>query len=268
MSLLKVEVTCAGSREVLLADLHEFQGELKSLSEEAYVKLRREILLHGITFPIAVWKSRGKLHIIDGHQRVRALRRMEAEGIYIPMVPVADVKAKDVKEAKQKVLAGASQFGEVERDGLYQFMHEAQIDFSTVNQLFQFPEIDLPSFHAEYFQETVAKEEDPRGEGSPPVPESSPQEAPTYPHSIHTEPTPEKDPPPERGPDEPVGNFRDREPDGKENVTYRFLPEEKQELMWKCDELMKEFKVLSHAEVIFALVADAHRKIKAKAEKK
>lgn len=262
---LSVRVTCTGSRSIPLSELLDFQGDLKSLSEQSYQKLKKEILLHGMSFTIHAWSHKGKTYIIDGHQRVRSLRRMEAEGIKIPLIPISDVQASSWKEAKQKVLAGASQYGQVERDGLYQFLHESEIEFSEVNSLCEFPEIDLPIFHAEFYQETVAKDPNPREESPVHNDRSYPQGE----DDIHKESTDDRAPALtviDGGPDEPIGNFSDRppprEPDGKEDLTYRFLPEEKQEMLWKCDELMKKFKVLSHAEVIFALVSDAHRKLK------
>ena len=49
----------------------EFQGELKTLSKEAYQKLRKEIVDLGFVSPVHVWKGEdGKPRILDGHQKL------------------------------------------------------------------------------------------------------------------------------------------------------------------------------------------------------
>jgi ParB-like nuclease family protein len=162
---LKVEIKCVGSAELPLKDLLEFQGNLKSLSKENYGKLKKEILELGFSEPFSVWKSPRGYLLLNGHQRARTLKAMAEEGFELPgKFPVSVVDAKDEAEAKRKVLAMASQYGTVEGQGLYEFMHEAGIAMDDLEGSFAFPEIDLDEFRSQFFEEGVAPEPAKRGD--------------------------------------------------------------------------------------------------------
>lgn len=53
-----IKISCSTKDYLPLDTLVEFQGDLKSLSEENYQKLKSEILQTGFAFPIYVWKSK------------------------------------------------------------------------------------------------------------------------------------------------------------------------------------------------------------------
>jgi DNA modification methylase len=163
-----VRIACDVRDSVPLDDLHALQGELKSLSKEDYAKLRAEILDTGFAFPICVWKGpKGKIMIVGGHQRARALKEMrDAEGFVIPPVPVVFVQAKNETEARRRVLQDVGQYGRIERQGLYEFMHEAEISIQELTDSFRLPEIDPIKFGDEFFNNTEEKDDD----EAPPVP--------------------------------------------------------------------------------------------------
>lgn len=144
-------------------ELHEFQGDLKELSIENYEKGKKSVLDLGFSFCPHAWESEGKLHLLDGHQRKRILKKMREEGYKIPKVPTIKVEARDYQEAKKKVLAGTSQYGEITNEGLYQFIHESEIDPASLQMSFRFPEIDLPKFNEAYFSEPEHVEFEARG---------------------------------------------------------------------------------------------------------
>jgi len=148
---LKVKVECKGADMVPIELLTEFQGNLKSLSEENYGKLKADILELGFSEPVSVWVNKKKNFILNGHQRLRVLKRMKDEGIEIPDIPINYVKAEDIKTAKKKVLALASQFGRVDSQGLYEFISENHISIEELEQFVHFPEVDLAHFKAEFF---------------------------------------------------------------------------------------------------------------------
>ena len=153
----RVVVACEGSRTVPLGELTELQGELKSLSKEDFAKLKAEILGTGMAFPIRVWQDRssGKEYIVGGHQTTRVLRELEHEGYEIPLVPVTDIMADDMSAAKRRVLQDASQYGEIDRQGLYQFMIDSDIDMGDLAASFRLPDLNIPSFGAEFFMDDV-----------------------------------------------------------------------------------------------------------------
>ena len=154
MDMKLVEIKCQGSMELSIDELKPFQGELKELSHESYEKLKAEILRHGFSEPIGVWKHENEWRVLSGHQRLRTLLAMRDEGFKIPKVPVSMIYAKDVKDAKEKILALTSQYGEITDEGLYEFMNEANIDVSYLDNI-RMPEIDLGKWKDNFVDETA-----------------------------------------------------------------------------------------------------------------
>lgn len=139
-----IEVKCEGSDVLPISKLTYFQGDLKDLSEENYTKLRNQIVENGFKFPFFVWKHRRKNYLIDGHQRYRTLLRLEEDGYKIPDLPVCVVKAKDIEEAKQAVLAATSQYGELNKEGFKTFIKG--LDAQEVFEYTTFRGFDTSSF--------------------------------------------------------------------------------------------------------------------------
>ena len=136
-----VSIKCKGSRWAKLESLTVIQGDLKELSEENYAKLRNRIETHGFDAPIFVWKDK----ILDGTQRYRVLGKMVEEGWTLPKgVPVCDIQAKNLSEAKERLLGYVSQFGKLTEDGLYEFLQGIEEpDLAT---------LDLPDFDWDGFE--------------------------------------------------------------------------------------------------------------------
>jgi hypothetical protein len=139
-----IKINVEGKTTVDLKTLIPFQGKLKHIEKAEYEKLRKVIIDQGISFTWHIWQHKGKNYIIDGHQRTFTLTQMvKIEGWKCPKVPVSIVKAKSFKEAKLKVLAGASQYGKLSKDGLLEFLKENDIDFDEIVSDFHFPELDF-----------------------------------------------------------------------------------------------------------------------------
>lgn len=164
----QITIACQGAHALDLDEFTELQGELKSLSTDNYAKLRDEILTDGFSFTPHVWHNGGKNYIVDGHQRLRTVRQMvEKEGYFCPPIPVSYVMAENLNHAKRKVLAAASQYGVIERQGLYEFMTGAEITLAEVDTSFRLPEIDMEVYREEYT--TVSEHERRLGETSMPT---------------------------------------------------------------------------------------------------
>lgn len=151
-----IRIACKGYTDLPYTELHDFQGDLKTLTEENYKRLKAHILDTGFAFAEHAWMNPedNKWYIIDGHQRVRAIRQMvEHEGYQCPNLPVVPVEARDLAEAKRRVLQGTSQFGRMEGQGLYEFMSVNQISIDEVELKFDLPHIDMEDFKLEYFKE-------------------------------------------------------------------------------------------------------------------
>ncbi len=138
-----IEIKCSATHFIALEDLTIIQGNLKNLSKENYEKLKKVILRHGWSSPIHVWQNDGKNKVLDGTQRVATAKGMKSEGYLIPPLPVTIVEAKDKKEAKEKILAMTSQYGQMTEEGLSQFAIDAEIDFAFITDHVRFPEVDL-----------------------------------------------------------------------------------------------------------------------------
>ena len=59
---------------------------------------------------------------LDGHQRIKALCSLREEGWDIPLLPVAFIEASDEADARKKLLAISSQYGEFDADELSEWM--------------------------------------------------------------------------------------------------------------------------------------------------
>lgn len=140
-----IRVTCEGAGRLSLLEMRPLQGDLKKLSKGSYKKLRAEILENGFSFPIAVWEDRSTndFYILDGHQRHETLRRMKEEGFKIPELPVVYVQAEDLNRAKMKLLAAASQFGEVSGPDLEKFIRGIDGEISELVGRLSFSNADL-----------------------------------------------------------------------------------------------------------------------------
>lgn len=147
-----IRIACEGAATVQLDALTPMQGGLKFLPEESYKKLKDSIVGLGFSFPVQAWKDKKKVYILDAHQRVLTLKRMRDEEDYkIPPLPVSWVSASSKKEAAKKLLAAASQYGEVNYEGLFGFIKEFDIDVTQMSADFKFPEIDMNRFQQTFF---------------------------------------------------------------------------------------------------------------------
>lgn len=150
----RIQINVEGKTALHYSKLVPFQNDLKTLSKQQYEKMRSNLIAEGFCFTIHVWPHEGKFHIIDGHQRLFTIKQMvDIEGWQIDDLPVSIVQAKTYKEAKRKVLAGASVYGKMTDDSLLGFMKDGGIDFDELVSKFDFPEIDMADISAALFGE-------------------------------------------------------------------------------------------------------------------
>jgi len=141
--------------------LNEFQPkEFKELDKGEHEKLAKEILDTGFAFVLSVWKNPAdsKWYIIDGHQRVRTIKRLIESGMKCTGLPCVQIEAKDFKAAKRRILQSTSQYGRMTSQGLYELMNEADLNFEEVSLSFRLPEINMPTFEVEFFKDPITSE--------------------------------------------------------------------------------------------------------------
>jgi len=140
-----IEIKCKGSGLISIDDLEIIQGDLKKISPQNRKKLRHRIETVGFDAPLFVW--RGK--VLDGTQRLNILRDMLKDGWRLPQgkVPVCDIEARDLAEAKDRLLGYVSQYGDINEKGLFDFLKDIpSIDLDH----FDLPDFSLPAFKLTY----------------------------------------------------------------------------------------------------------------------
>lgn len=100
------------------------------MSKKELQKLKTRILDDGFNVPLFVWDDAGEYRILDGHQRLRALLSLREEGYDIPMLPVAIIDASDEADARRKLLAISSQYGEFDTAELTEWLAEVDRKFA------------------------------------------------------------------------------------------------------------------------------------------
>lgn len=140
-----IEIKCRGAGTLALNLLTPSQGNLKTLSDANYYRLRTEILNDGFIEPISVWEDpeTAQIFILNGHQRYQVLSSLRDEGFALPEIPVSYTEASSLADAKRKILAMASQYGTMTNGGLQDMISELGLSREAVDQFFNFPDVDL-----------------------------------------------------------------------------------------------------------------------------
>jgi len=132
----QIRIECRGAAALPLDAIKEFQGSFKRRSRKDIDMILTSIEKYGFSFPFFIWQSGEKNYCLDGHGRIQALRELRKQGVELPEFPVVFVDAKDDKEAKQKLLRLNSQYGQITKNGVMEFLGGMELDSS---------EIQLPS---------------------------------------------------------------------------------------------------------------------------
>ena len=128
-----IVIACEGKIKIPLDAIEEFQGELKNRSKDDIRKLKGLIVKYGFSDCFSIWQNEGRNWTMDGHGRKKALLELRNEGYEIPPLPADLIFAKNETEAKQKLLAINSKFGNITQRGLESFIEVEHIDFNLMN---------------------------------------------------------------------------------------------------------------------------------------
>lgn len=153
-----IRITCTTPLTIPWADLHEIQGELKTMPADRFNSLRQSFIDHGLKFPCFVWKELvnvpneagedrtvHKWWLIDGHGRKRVQLSLVQDGYTVDDAPCVEVEAESYAAAKQLVLTASSKYNQITDDGLRGFLAELNVPLDTLDK-FHFDEIDMPKF--------------------------------------------------------------------------------------------------------------------------
>ena len=159
------EINCETKDALPITELVEFQGGLKERTNEDYAKILKSIKKHGFAFPFFVWRHDNINHVLDGHGRLGALKRLVAEGERLPPLPVVYVNCKDEAEAKEVLLKLNSHYGNMTAETVAEFLDGLEIDFTDL----ALPEGILDLTEAIKDKETVEDDDLPEIDEMPPV---------------------------------------------------------------------------------------------------
>ena len=127
-----ISIKCDCDKTIDFHELQSFQGGLKERTESDYEKAKTSILKYGWSFVLYYWNDGKKKWIIDGHNRVEVLSRLEAEGYLIPPIPAIEVFCKNRKEAKQKLLRLNSTYGRLSKESVLEFAEDIDLNFDEI----------------------------------------------------------------------------------------------------------------------------------------
>lgn len=138
-----IQIKCSGAGELPIDKIIEFQGDLKKLPEKNLLRLCKSIFINGFIAPFFVYDDGGDWKILDGHGRLKALCAIREAGIIIPAAfPYSEIEATSEADARQKLLAITSQFGQFQKEVLDEWISEIDPDIADVFALVD-GEIDL-----------------------------------------------------------------------------------------------------------------------------
>ena len=127
--MAKIENKVKGLRTIPVQEFLALEFNQLKDSKRNVTKLVNAIKKNGWSFPVFVWNN----FVIDGTGRKLALEALVKEGFEIEEIPVVDIEAKNLKEAKQKALEVSSQYGDITKDSFLFFAEDLELDFETFN---------------------------------------------------------------------------------------------------------------------------------------
>lgn len=121
--------------------------ETKDISDVNMEKLKESLRANGFIQPFNVWedKERGKLFILDGHHRRKAMLELEDEGFteFNCKLPANVINCKDRKEAIKYLLLYSSNYAIINKEGLSSFLTLENIDISELMSDVSIQNVDL-----------------------------------------------------------------------------------------------------------------------------
>lgn len=104
-------------------EIKDFEfNQLKDNLNRDVSKLKNSIVNNGFSYPFYIWS--GHRFVIDGTGRYLALSQLEKDGYSISELPVVEIEAGTLKEAKRLVLAVSSSYGKISQSSLADFTNE------------------------------------------------------------------------------------------------------------------------------------------------
>jgi hypothetical protein len=139
---MELKITCEGSAVIDYKTIKNLQGSLKTRTIDDIEQMIKFIIQDGFSFPMFLYKHGETNYAIDGYGRLLALSMMENIGYRldehgilqksgelwtIPLIPCDYIEAKDLKEARIKLLKLNSEYGSITQVGFQDFTKDIAI---------------------------------------------------------------------------------------------------------------------------------------------
>jgi len=133
------------------------QVDLKEISEEAYERLKRSIILNNFCMPFHVWQDGKIIWILDGHHRQIVMTDLERKDKFkIPdLLPAVFVECKDKKGASKLVLIYSSIYADVTDNGLHNFMTFQNLSLDDFKFDIALPKVNLNKFENKFYEDSI-----------------------------------------------------------------------------------------------------------------
>jgi len=128
---MKIDNKVKSLKTITVKEFLQLQFNTLKDPERDVSKLVKTIIKNGWSFPVFVWA--GHDYVIDGAGRKLAVEQLIKQGHEIKEIPVLEIEAKDLDEAKRKVLEVSSQYGDVTKDSFRLFADGLDLDFDDFN---------------------------------------------------------------------------------------------------------------------------------------
>ncbi len=122
---------------------------LKQLSDDAMTKIANSLRKNEFVQPFNVWQDKkGKIWILDGVHRQKAMLKLEEEGVKISdTLPANFIDCKNKKEAAKLVLVYSSNYAKVTEEGLKEFCEINDLLLQKVSEETEIDGIDYSLFN-------------------------------------------------------------------------------------------------------------------------
>ena len=100
-------------------------NDLKQTEGRELEKLKNAMVNEGFLFPVYVWAEHR--YVLDGAGRVMALLELAQADYDIPDIPIIEIIASDLRQAKKLVLMASSRHGEITRGSFKHFATELDL---------------------------------------------------------------------------------------------------------------------------------------------
>ena len=119
-----INIMCEGVKTtVKLADMINFQGNLKKRTDKEIDELGQSLKTEGLLMPFAIWPSEDGYKLLDGHGRIAALQKLALQDpeILSQKFPAVFIDKKTEDEARKALLQITSSYGKITKKGALEF---------------------------------------------------------------------------------------------------------------------------------------------------